>query len=218
MQSGLGPDSVPLFPQVTWESLDPRSIERLPYPGFRPSGSWRLTTEGRVHGLSPDGDRWQDRSTGDLVTIADRHLVLAYGSNLDPLKLQDKLLSHAGGELYAISAAVYGWGAVWCAVRRSDGSCTATLVPYPDSVEVHAVLAVTRKQLERMDDWEGHPRWYRRIRHSGTVKLENGTGPAVEVYLGTPERRPALVQDGRLFRLRECPYDQIDVLIDGGVW
>ena len=93
---------------------------------------------------SLDAGDVSEKGPGDLVTIADRHLVLAYGSNLDPLKLQDKLLSHAGGELYAISAAVYGWGAVWCAVRRSDGSCTATLVPYPDSVEVHAVLAVTR--------------------------------------------------------------------------
>ena len=120
--------------------------------------------------------------------------------------------------MYAISAVVYGWAAVLCAVRRSDGSCTATLVPYPDSVEMHAVLAVTNEQRARMDAWEGDPRWYRRSRHSGTVMLENGTEPAVEVYLGSPERRPALVQDGRHFRLRECPYDQIDGLIDGRGW
>ena len=80
------------------------------------------------------------------------------------------------------------------------------------------MLAVTRNQLKQMDEWEGDPRWYRRIRHSGTVILENRTEPDVEVYLGTPEKRPAFVQDGRLLRLRECTYDQIDPLIDRGGW
>lgn len=218
MQSRPGPDLIPVFPTAAWERIDLAFLEPLPYPGFRPEGSWRLTVDGRLRGLTRKGERWQDLLTGDLVTIADRHLVLAYGSNLDPLKLQNKLLAVTGGEVYAISAVVYGWAAVWCAVRRSDGSCTATLVPYPDSVEMHAVLAVTSEQRERMDVWEGHPGWYRRIRHSGSVVLENWTEPAVEVYLGTPERRPALVQDGRHFRLREWSYDQIDGLIDGRGW
>ena len=90
MQSRPVPDLMPVFPTAAWERVDLASLEPLPYPGFRPEGSWRLTADGRMRGLTPNGERWQDISTGDLVKIADRHLVLAYGSNPGPAEAAEQ--------------------------------------------------------------------------------------------------------------------------------
>ena len=98
-----------LFPAQTWDHLDPVPLEPIPYPGFRPPGSWRLKADGHLHGLSPAGGLWRDRATGELLNLGDRHLVLRYASNLDPGKLLEKLLAVDGGEVFAIRAAAFGW-------------------------------------------------------------------------------------------------------------
>ena len=157
-----------------------------------------------------DGD-WVDRDTGDLVELNDRVLVLAYGSNADPVKLSEKLT----GTVFALRCLVWDLSAVWCDARRqADGAVVATIEPDPGRIESHHVLAVTRQQLVEMDRLEGHPGWYRRRAFQRPVLLESGTVPDdVWVYVGTEERRPILRVDGRSLRVAEHCQDDVDRLV-----
>lgn len=207
--------SLELFPVANWVSVDAERKVEGDYPGFRPAGSWELQPSGELRGLDPDGDRWCDRATGRVVDLSSRILVLAYGSNPDPGKLLSRPEFFGGDSVIALRSAVVGWAAVWCDARRgSDGSVVATLTRVPGRVEVHPVLALTAHQLTEMDRWEGHPRWYHRTPHSGVVVLESDQCASdVQVYLGTPDRRPVLIVDGRPLLCSDVPHAAVDHLV-----
>lgn len=193
-----------LFPDPGWTVSSAAAIGQGPYPGHRPSGSWTLAADGTLR---------QERRD-----MTDRALVIAYGSNANPAKLLGHPELFADGDVIAVRAAVIGWGAVWCNARRaSDGSVVATLVPVPGRVEIHPLLALTPRQLEAVDRWEGHPVRYERVRHAGLVLIESGI-PAdqVDVYLGTPEVRPVLMRDGYPLLCSEVPYAEVDVMVTSG--
>lgn len=200
-----------LFPPVNWTSL---SLQEVPqpdsYPGWRPVGSWRLTREGRLHGLSAQRDGWVDRATGSPIDLPGHRLVLGYGSNLSPRKLAQRF---AGQDVVVLRAAVFGWAAVWCDARRCDGVVVATLAPMPGHVEVHGVLVLSEDQLDDVDRLEGHPTFYRRQRLPDAVQLDSQSWRSVEVYLGTPEHRPALLVRERPLLVADVPYEQADQLV-----
>jgi hypothetical protein len=203
--------SVELFAAAGWSALEPLPNDNAPYPGLRPTGSWSLNPDGALRGLEATADGWRDRGTERPIALANRSLVLAYGSNPDPVKLLEQDDFFGGQPVFALRAAVFGWAAVWCAARRADGSVVATLAPVKGRVEVHPVFALTPHQIHAMDRWEGHPRWYRRQRHEGTVLLESGhPAERAEVYLGTPERRPALRISGAPALCAEVPYAEVN--------
>lgn len=207
--------SVDLFSPATWTSKTAAAVD-ADYPGLRPTGSWRLKPDGVLHGLDPVGDGWQDRETGEQVDLSGRHWLLAYGSNPDPGKLLGHPEFFGGESVFAMRAAVFGWAAAWCDARRQrDGVVVATLVPAPGRVEVHPVLALTAHQLAVMDRWEGHPHRYRREHHQGRVLLESQhwADTDIQVYLGTPEERPALLVEGRHLLCTEVPHADVDQLV-----
>jgi hypothetical protein len=152
---------------------------------------------------------------GEYIDRSGLYLMVAYGSNADPMKLLAKVGFFGGDNVIALRAAVFGWAAAWCdARRRTDQSVVATLVPAPGRVEVHPVFALTPHQVDAMDDWEGHPNYYRRIRHEGPVLLESGRlAHGVQVYLGTPELRPTLLVRGRHLLCADVPYRDVDRLV-----
>lgn len=206
--------SVQLFPPATWSVYDTSAPDQADYPGRRPVGSWGLHPDGAVHGLDVAGSGWRDRTTGELVDLSGRQLVLAYGSNADPAKLGTKAQLLGGDPVIAVRAAIFGWAAVWCSARRRDGSVVATLVPAAGRLEVHPVLALTDHQLDAVDRWEGNPDTYRRIDHAGPVLLESGsTADNLQVYLGTQQCRPALLVDGRPLLLADVSYRTVDLLV-----
>ena len=215
MRSLGSEQSLQLFPPATWSGTDMTPTAPADYPGMRPTGSWQLEPDGELRGLQTDGQGWSDRETGAAVDLADRHLVLAYGSNPDV----DKLLSQPdffdGQSVIALRAAVIGWAAVWCDARRHrDGSVIATLMRMPGRVEVHPVLALTGHQLATMDEWEGHPHSYYRATHSGVVVLENDQSlEAVDVYYGTSEKRPVLIVEGQALLCTEIPHAVVDSMV-----
>ncbi len=196
--------------EAAWTAADPSEYPELPYPGARPAGSWRLTAAGGLHALKQlGGERVQDLATAETFSLAGRHLVLAYGSNANP----QKLLDLPGADVFALEAEIEGWAAVWCPKRRTrDDVVVCTLAPMVDIRERHVVLAVTRDQREVMDKWEGHPGCYERVRFTGRLALDDGSGPAVEVYLGT-HRRPALLVGGRPLRCAEISNAEVDPLV-----
>lgn len=204
--------SAQLFSPATWRNLETRDFSEHPYPGWRPNGSWRLTPDGGLHGIQHGVGGWADRHQDDYVSLADRHLVLGYGSNLNPVKLADL---YAGSEVIVLRAAVFDWAAAWCDSRRRQGDVVATLIPVPGRVEVHGVIAVTDEQLEKMNHWEGHPLYYRRQRFTGIVRLENGETASPEVYIGTQEKRPTLLIDGQPALCSEVSYEVVDELVPG---
>lgn len=207
-----GPAGEPTMTPASWTVLDPASFPESPYPGTRPSGSWRLRSDGLLTGLSPDRGAWRDRHTGERVVLSGR-LILTYGSNLNPQKLLRRVLGHTGGEVYAVAAEVHDWTSAWCARRRMAGDCVTTLVPSPGSVENQLVLAATEDQRAVLDEVEGHGRgFFERRPHEGVVILEDGSRPDLEVYIGGP-RRPALVRDGQYLLVAETSYEAIDSLL-----
>jgi hypothetical protein len=171
-----------------------------------------LTPDGQVRSLVKTEDGWTDAGSRRHVDISGLNLVLGYGSNLNPAKLAEKL----GGPVVVLAATVQGWAAVWCQARRGDGWVPATFAAVPGAVESYGVLCVTDAQLEEMDGWEGHPRWYERRRFTGIFELEDGSSPDIQVYLGTPERRPVLLHNGRPVRCGPSgvPHDVVDALVD----
>lgn len=207
--------SVDLFASASWTDYDVTIPAESDYPGLRPTGSWHLQPNGELHGLDPIGLGWLDRTTGETIDLSGRRdWVLAYGSNANPAKLLAKVGFFGGNSVIALRAAVFGWAAAWCDARRStDGSVVATLVRAPGRVEIHPVFALTPHQVRAMDDWEGHPRYYRRVRHEGRVLLEpDRPADDVQVYLGTQER-PALVVAGHHLLCADVPYRNVDALV-----
>ena len=202
-----------LFPPVTWSgSRSPDAFAGAGdiYPGPRPAGSF-LIERGHVHGLDPYAKGWRRRDSGEQVDLTGRHLVLAYGSNLDPRKLVRRL---PGETMMALRCAIYDHAAVWCDARRRSGEVVATLAPMPGRVEVHRLLALTPTQLHNVDRWEGNPSYYRRRPFTAKVLVEGGTAAdGTHAYFGTPQRRPPLRRGGRLFPVAEHPYRVIDALV-----
>lgn len=194
------------FPPATWSGLlDARTFPAAPYPGIRPEGSF-LVDRSQVVGLDPSADGWTNRETGQPLSLEGLSLVLAYGSNGNPEKLAEKL-----GTAIALRCAIRDHAAVWCNARRAEGSVVATIAADPGRVEVHHVLAVTGNQLDLIDRWEGHPRYYaRQTMPHGSVLLESGEFPhGVLVYVGTMDKRPPLRVDGRLWRTAEYTQDEV---------
>lgn len=192
----------------TWSSGPTQQFPALPYPGMRPNHSWRLV-DGNVHRLALTRRGWVDQVSGDAVGLDGRHLILGYGSNLNPTKLA----RHFDDDVAVVTVTVLDWAAAWCDARRGDGCVVATLVPMPGAVETHAVVAVTSQQRAVMDRFEGHPTYYRRQRFTGRCVLDNGQEVRPEVYLGTTAMRPALLRAGRPLLLREVPYGEVDRLV-----
>lgn len=198
------------FPPATWRGPDEvGGFPAAPYPGIRPEGSF-IVADGMVRGLDPSADGWVCRATGETVSIEDLTLVLAYGSNGNPVKLSKNL-----GTAIAIRCAVRDHAAVWCGERRREGSVVATLAADPGHTEVHHVLAVTSEDLVRIDRWEGHPHIYRRqTMPTDSVFLESGVIPhEVLVYIGTEDERPALRVDGEFWRTADHSYDEVDEIV-----
>lgn len=190
-----------------------RDFSALPYPGERVPGSWLVTSSGHVHRVEGTEQGWVDIAAGEPLDLTDRRHVLGYGSNLNPAKLREKI----GGTVVVLAATVYDWAAVWCDARRSAGDVVATIAPVSGAVEQHGVLVVTDAQLAQMDSWEGHPRYYRRETFAGRCDLADGSAPSVEVYVGTPERRPVLFHEGRMLRCGSSgvPHEVVDQLVPG---
>jgi hypothetical protein len=177
------------------------------YPGRRPLGSFVLA-DGAIRGVDPTSGGWKDRDNGARLDLAGRVLVLAYGSNADPVKLAKKFPS---GTVFGLRCLVIGYSAVWCNARRAEGSVVATIAPDPGRLEVHHILAFTRQQLVKVDRWEGRPDYYERTAFDGTVVLENEMlAVGVEVYVGTSIKRPTLRRDGQPWRLADYPYAKVD--------
>ncbi|HMG30336.1 MAG TPA: gamma-glutamylcyclotransferase family protein [Jiangellaceae bacterium] len=210
---GVKTNGAGLFPPATWSgSRSPEAFggDEADYPGPRPAGSF-LIQDGRVYGLDPCREGWRRRDIGEPIDLTGRQLVLAYGSNLDPRKLVRRLPHEA---LMALRCAIYDYAAVWCDARRRSGDVVATLARMPGRVEVHGLLALTPKQLHCVDRWEGNPDYYQRRPFTARVLVEDGTlADGVTAYFGTPECRPPLRRDGRIFPLAEHPYRTIDAMV-----
>lgn len=203
----------PCWVDATWSGRRPAdsfAISPYRYPGTRPDGSYAVA-DGEVWGLDCADGGWVDRDTGDRVDLTGRVLVLAYGSNADPVKLSQRLT----GTVFALRCLVRDHSAVWCDARRwADRAVVATIEPDPGRIESHHVLAVTAEQLAEIDVWEGHPSRYERQRFCGPVLLESGTeADEVLVYVGTEDRRPTLLIDGRSLRVAEHCQDDVDRLV-----
>lgn len=210
------PDAHTVWPAATWSGRRPAgsfAVSPYRYPGTRPDGSYAVG-DGLVWRLDAVDGGWVERETGDRIDLDGRALVLAYGSNADPLKLAERL----AGTVLVLRCLVRDHAAVWCNARRSfDRAVVATIAPDPGRIESHHLLAVTPEQLAQIDRWEGHPDRYARCSFEGPVLLESGDVPdEVLVYVGTEAHRPTLLVDGRPLRVAEHCQDDVDPLVGRG--
>jgi hypothetical protein len=71
-------------------------------------------------------------------------------------------------------------------------------------------LALTGRQRDLVDDWEGHPKYYAYTDLKGGLSLEDGTQAASHVYIGTDARRPPLRHANKQWPIDEHSYAEID--------
>lgn len=157
-----------------------------------------------------DLDRWLARH--GAPPLAERHAVLAYGSNACPSKLT-WLRGNLGlsGPVVVLRARCRGVAAVWAAgFRTRDGQRPATLAAMPDAEEDHAVLLATGDQIAVFDRCEGAGHRYHRVLLPSDDALSvtvDGHGPLdrVHAYVGARGDRMPLLVDGRVVPMSEMP-------------
>jgi len=186
-----------------WNSRPADYWQSSPYPGERPDYSWRLVGDS-VHRLTPASNGWLDVTTGEIVKLAGRAFILAYGSNAVPEKLR-------GLDAVMLYADITDAQAVWCdARRRRDGSVVATLVARPGNVEACPVLALRPEEVPTVDRWEQPA--YTRKPFWGQCVAESGAAIGPEVYVGG-RTRPALRINGSYVPLHQTEYAVVDQLV-----
>lgn len=185
----------------TWNRRPAGDWKELPYPGQRPDCSWRLAAD-QVHRVVPADQGWLDTVTGEAIDLDGRVFILAYGSNANPAKLNEREIRGA----VMLQAEITDAQAVWSEGRRGDGSVVATLRELDGHVEACPVLAVHPEGRERVDGWEGTA--YTRQMFWGRCTLENGVDITAQVYVGGPSRAP-LVHRGRYLPLHAFDHDYV---------
>ena len=140
--------SVDLFSPVSWTDYDASVRADADYPGLRPTGSWRLSPNGELHGLDAAGPGWRDRTTGEMVDLSGRCWVLAYGSNADPAKLLAKVGFFCGNSVIAVRAAVFGWAAAWRDARRGTDRSVVALCLKHGLVPPHLHLTAVNPAID----------------------------------------------------------------------
>lgn len=169
----------------------------LDYPYERPAGSY-LYNPGRAPIPLTDGDVAQHRSDW-----ADRHPVLATGSNAAPEQL-DRKFGRAGlGTIPVVAATVRDVDAVFAARVAAYGAIPSTLHSSPGtSFRTHLTL-LDDHQLEAMNESEGLDTAYGHVDIDPTsVRAATGELPAVLAYVAIAG---TLVIDGQPRAVRALP-------------
>ncbi|MDQ3405486.1 MAG: gamma-glutamylcyclotransferase [Actinomycetota bacterium] len=182
----------------------------LPYPGARPPFSF-VHEDGGGLPVTPDRaalSGWRVGSIDLDAWLADRGAepmaqrvpLFSYGSNACPGKLTWlRATSGLSGPVVVLRAVSTGVAAVWAAgLRVVDGQRPAVLAASPGTVEEHAVVMVTPKQVQAFDSCEARGDRHHLARVlTGKVVVDGGTVlEDVPAYVGrTDIRRPLLVND-----------------------
>jgi hypothetical protein len=190
----------------------------MPYPGARPDFSF-VQHEGAVHQLSyADGrwvvggeslDAWLAGQDAPAPPTGERDVLLAYGSNACPAKIEWlRTTLQLPGPVVVLRAWTTDLAAVWAAgLRVVDDQRPATLAASPGTVEQHAVWLITDAQREVLDRCEGRGERYQLARlHTGRVQLENGDQVDTPLaYVGLAPMRMPLLVDGATVRCATTP-------------
>ncbi len=191
----------------------------LAYPGLRPDFSY-VYHQGRVHEITPRGDTysdlWVDDSAGQVAlddflatrggaTLAQRHAVVAVGSNGCPGRLAEKYKHQSEAAVPVLVGTLADTAVVYSRQLVRYGALPATYLYQPGAVSWLSVTMLTDRQLARMDETEGLGRAYLRIKVPGYFHVDRGPSVGdLAAYLdrkiltdkGTPVRLKLFAREG----------------------
>jgi gamma-glutamylcyclotransferase len=110
-----------------------------------------------------------------------RTTYFAYGSNLGEAQMR----ARCPGARPAGRAALRGYRLAFAGYSALWGGAVATLAPDPRGRVRGVLYDLTPADLEALDQWEGHPHYYRRVR--ATVTDGRRRERRVHLYAMTPE-------------------------------
>jgi gamma-glutamylcyclotransferase len=111
-------------------------------------------------------------------------MTFSYGSNLEVRQMRRR----CPGAVRLERATLRGYRLAFRGYSRTWNGAVATLVPDARGV-VHGVLyRLPPRDLARLDQFEGHPRAYQRVRVS--LRDQAGRRRRAQVYLMPPNRKP----------------------------
>lgn len=108
----------------------------------------------------------------------------AYGSNMDPHRMRERGIPFRT----RVPARLPGWRLEFNKVPSTlpRGAGYANVVPDPRGTVEGALYRIEESALAALDEWEGHPRHYRR--KVLPVELRDGTRVTAAVYVAAPKR------------------------------
>jgi gamma-glutamylcyclotransferase (GGCT)/AIG2-like uncharacterized protein YtfP len=119
----------------------------------------------------------------------------AYGSNLS----EKQMRARCPGARLAGRAALGGYRIAFAGYSSLWGGAVATLVRDPKERVRGLLYELTPADLEALDAWEGHPRYYQRVR--ATVTDGRRRQRRVQTYVLTPEHPRGEPANDYLFAL-----------------
>lgn len=149
----------------------------LDYPGLRPTYSfvyyqnniYKILSKGKslndLHVTRPSGDVSLDEFLSECGddSLAERHAVLAVGSNGCPGRLAEKYLDTPGTAVPVLLGSIGGVSVVYSRKLVSYGALPATFIRQSNVSSVLSVTLLSEKQLARMDETEQVGEMYERI-------------------------------------------------------
>ena len=160
----------------------------LAYPGTRPGFSY-VYYQGKVYKITPRGQTyanlWVDDSNGRITLddflsirgnapIAQRHAVLAVGSNGCPGRLAEKYAHQPEVALPVFIGTLINTAIVYSRQLTSYGVLPATYLYQPGAVSWLSVTMLTDEQKARMDETEAVGEFYQRIAVPGHFRVKDG--------------------------------------------
>ncbi len=198
----------------------------LAYPGLRPDFSY-VYYQGRVHEVTPRGNRcsdlWVDDSAGQVAldaflatrggaTLAQRHAVVAVGSNGCPGRLAEKYKHQSEAAVPVLVGTLADTAVVYSRQLVRYGALPATYLHQPGAVSWLSVTMLTDRQLARMDETEGVGQVYRRIAVPGHFRVDGGPrigsltaylDHKILTYQGKPVRLKMFAREGPAWPIKD---------------
>lgn len=191
----------------------------LTYPGRRPPFSY-VYYQGMIYGISPrgdtDADLWLDDSNSQITlddfltdrgnaAIAQRHAVLAVGSNGCPGRLAEKYAHQPEVAIPVFVGTLVNTVVVYSRRFASYGALPATYLYQPGASSWLSVTMLTDEQLARMDETEAVGEFHLRIAVPGYFRVKDGPmlrdltaylDRKILTYRGKPIRLKIFAQGG----------------------
>ena len=163
------------------------------YPGLRPPGSYLLqgNSNSEIIPIKP-ADSIKNSNTGgvtlseklnqlDATPLEERYCIIGYGSNANPLQLQNKFKDDQNAVIPVLKATLTGYDIIYANSFAPYGSVPATITESPGTDVGVWINLLDSHQLKIMDETEGRNTKYWMAKLSGILTMD-GTNTHMDPF------------------------------------